>query len=297
MTNELLPSTAMVPPLEQRGEKPGRGSVVIGIAAIAVIAVAAIAVTVSNRDNGGSGDPLFVLPVPADEWQLADGAVADPADDAHGTAERFITRGRLFGIADNDGYVDLRSETTYRESPLAGARWDEITTAFGDAYRRADDSITIAKQAGNDRWTVVSSPNDLVHVYGLLSNDITDDMVVIAAFSPPERRDASATSFEMISTDGSTFTVETSASDSPLFEMATYAERVEPVDINGSPGWLVTDELEAATATAVTWSPENGRTVNVRSTTSPDAVVDVARHLQTVSADEWTDVFPDTQVD
>lgn len=269
----------------------------MGIVAIAVIAVV-IAVTVLARDSGGSDDPLLVLPVTADDWQLTDGAVAHPIDDVPGTAERFIKDGRLFAVADGEGYVDLRSQAFYRESPFAGARWDEIESSeIGSGYQRADDSITIAQQEWNDGWQVVSSPDDLVHVYGLLGNDIRDNMVVIAAFLPSERRLGPATSFEMTSPDGSTFAVETSALNSPLFDVATYAERVDPVDINGVSGWVVTDELGDATATSVTWSPEDGRTVTVRSTVPPDVVVDVARLLQTVPAEEWTAAFPDTQVD
>ncbi len=60
-----------------------------------------------------------------------------------------------------------------------------------------------------------------------------------------------ATSFEMTSPDGTTFSVHTSASDSLLFDVATFAERVEPVDIGGASGWVVTDELEEDTAQEV----------------------------------------------
>ena len=97
----------------------------------------------------------------------------------------------------------------------------------------------------------------------------------------------------MTSPDGTTFSVHTSASDSLLFDVATFAERVEPVDIGGASGWVVTDELEEDTATAVTWSPESSRMVIIRSTASQAAVVDAAALLlQPVSQDKWTAVFP-----
>ncbi len=269
---------------------------VLGLFAIVVIAAAALAVTVLNRD-GGSRDALFVLPIPGDDWQLTDGMITEPDGGAPETSERFITRGRLFGLPDGDSYVDLRSDAIYAVSPLSGAQWDTIDTPWGDAYRRSDDSITVAINWG-DNWQVASSPDDLIHVYDLIGSGIDDDLVLITAFQPPDDTEASTTSFEMSSPDGATFTVHTSASATPLFDAATFAERIEPVDINGASGWVVTDELEAGTETTVTWSPKSDRTVAVRSAASRAAVVDAARVLQPVSQDEWTAALkPETQVD
>jgi hypothetical protein len=45
----------------------------------------------------------------------------------------------------------------------------------------------------------------------------------------------------------------------------------------------------------VTWSPEIDRTVAVRSTAPRNEVIDAARSLQPVTADEWADAFPDAQ--
>jgi hypothetical protein len=61
----------------------------------------------------------------------------------------------------------------------------------------------------------------------------------------------------------------------------------------GESGWIISDELDDGTETRVTWSPENERTVTVRSTAAQEAVVAAARSLQPVTADEWTAVFPD----
>jgi hypothetical protein len=292
VTNELLPSTAMVPPQEQRGKRPARTSMVLGVLAIVLVAAAALTVTVLNRDSG-SGDPLFVLPVPGDDWQLTDGLITEPGSDAPGTSEQFIIRGRLFGIAAGDGFVDLRADAVYADSPLSGAQWEDIDTPWGDAYRRVDDSITIAlPNYWNDSWQVASSPDDLIHAYDLLGNDIDDDFVIVSAFQPLDNAEAATTSFEMISPDGATFSVHTSPSAAPLFDAATFAERIEPVDVNGAAGWVVTDEQESGTETAVTWSPKNDRTVTVRSAASPAAVIDVARLLQPVSQDEWAAAFP-----
>jgi hypothetical protein len=90
-------------------------------------------------------------------------------------------------------------------------------------------------------------------------------------------------------------TVETAAG-SPLFDAATFAERVEPVDISGTAGWVVTDDGENVTETIVTWAPEPGRTISVRSSAPPDDVLDAARRLQLVSADEWTSTFPEAGI-
>ena len=103
----------------------------------------------------------------------------------------------------------------------------------------------------------------------------------------------------MTSPDGTAFAVETAISASPLFEVATFAERVEPIDIDGVSGWVVTDELgdETETETTITWSQATDRTVTVRSTSERDAVIEAARSLQPVTADEWVAAFPEIQLD
>ncbi len=296
MTNELLPSTAQVLPEDQRGVKPPRRAAVVLVASAVVVIVAAVAVTwATTRDDSASDEALFVLPVPVGDWRLSDGAVTEPVPDpdAVGTDERFIERGSLYGVADGDGFDGLRSIVHYRESPLRGAEWEPAETPWGAAYRRVDDSMTFALEeytyegqweGFGGGWTVASSPSDLLHAYDMLAND-TFDLVHVAFFAPLEKPRIPTTSFAMTSPEESTFTVET-ATGSPLFDAATFAERVEPVDINGTAGWVVTDE--DAPLTIVTWSPEPGRTISVRSSSPRDAVVDAARRLQPVSADEWT---------
>lgn len=298
MTNELLPSTAQVLPEDQRGVKPPRRAAVVLVASAVVVIVAAVAVTwVATRDDSVSDEALFVLPVPVGDWRLSDGAVTEPVPDpdAVGTDERFIERGSLYGVADGDGFDGLRSVVHSRESPLPGAEWEPAETPRGDAYRRVDDSMTFALEeytyegeweGVGGGWTVASSPSDSVHAYDMLSNE-TSRVVLVAFFGPLETPQIPTTSFVMTSPEGSTFTVETAAG-SPLFDAATFAERVEPVDINGTAGWAVTDEGEDTTWTIVTWSPETGRTISVRSSSPRDAVLDAARRLQPVSADEWT---------
>ncbi len=92
------------------------------------------------------------------------------------------------------------------------------------------------------------------------------------------------------------FAVETAAR-SPLFDVATFAEHVESVDVNGTAGWVVTDEGEGGTETIVTWAPESGRTISVRSSAPRDDVLDAARRLEPVSADDWTSTFPEAEPD
>jgi hypothetical protein len=307
VTNELLPSTAQVLPEEQRGVKPPHRTTAILITSVVVVCVVAVVVAwVVARDDSVSDEALFVLPVPVGDWRLSDGAVTEPVPDpdAAATDERFIERGTLYGVADRNGFDGLRSIVHYRESPLPGAEWEPAETPWGDAYRRVDDSMTFALEeytyegeweGFGGGWTVASSPSDLVHAYDMLGND-TFDLVRVAFFAPLETAQIPITSFEMTSPGGSTFTVETAAG-SPLFDAATFAERVERVDIDGAAGWVVTDEGEEATTTVVTWSPESGRTISVRSSAPRDAVVDAARRLQPVSADEWTSLFPELGLD
>ena len=198
-----LPSTAFVVPQEQRGTQIRRGPVIAGVLALVVMAAAAVFVLMRGTD--ASADPLFVLPA-GNDWELGDGVVTDDVD-VPATAERFISRGRLFGTPDGDGFRDPRSEVDYAESPLPGAEWDEIDTPWGDAYRRADASITIARQIWeDDTWRVASSPDDLIHVYDILGGDVFD-LAIVAVFTAPENADAPSTSFTMASPDGSTFTV------------------------------------------------------------------------------------------
>ncbi len=255
--------------------------------------VAVVAAVVMSRDDDTSGDPLYVLPSPVDQWQLSDGVVAAPDPNLAATDERFITIGNLYGLADGDGFDGLRSAVRYPESPLPGAEWEAVRTPRGDAYRRLDDSMTFALQDDDtEGWLVASSPSDLVHAYDVLSND-TFHLIDVAAFFPPETPDAPTTSFEMTSPDGSTFAVTTTPSASPLFDVATYAERVEPVDVDGTSGWVIIDEQDTATEVTVTWSPATGRTVSVRGTTSVDVAVAAARSLEPVAADDWAAVFPE----
>jgi hypothetical protein len=257
------------------------------------IMVAVIAAAVVGRDDDTSGDPLYVLPSPADQWQLSGGVVAAPDPSAPATDERFIAGGTLYGLADGGGFDGLRSAIRYAESPLPGAEWEPARTSRGDAYRRLDDSMTFAlEDYDTNGWLVASSPSDLVHAYAMLEND-TFDVVAVAAFLPPETPDAPSTSFEMTSPGVPTFTVTTTPSASPLFDVATYADRVEPVDIDGTSGWIIIDEQETGTEVAVTWSPATGRTVSVRGTASVDATVAAARSLQPVAADDWAGVFPE----
>lgn len=280
---------------------PQRMAAVLVVSAVAAIVVAVVVMWVVTRDDSVSDEALFVLPVPVGDWRLSDGSVTEPVPDldAAGTDERFIERGTLYGVADRDGFDGLRSIVHYRESPLPGARWEPADTPWGDAYRRVDDSMTFALEeytyegqweGVGGGWTVASSPSDLLHAYDMLGND-TLDLVRVAFFAPLETSRIPTTSFEMTSPEGSMFTVETAAG-SPLFDIATFAERVESVDINGAAGWAVTDEREDATGTVVTWSPGTGRTISVRSNAPQDAVVDAARRLEPVSADEWTSLFP-----
>ena len=295
MTNSVLVSAAHVLPEGQRGLKPARrGAAVAGVVALVVIAVVAIGAWVADRDDSAAGEALFVLPVPVGDWRLSDGAVTEPVPDpdAPATDQRFIADGSLYGVADDNGYVGLRSIVHYPASPLPGARWEPaVTTTSGEAYRRVDDSMTFAEQEFDGRWRVASSPSDLVHAYGMLSNDTTG-LVLVAVFAPSGAPETAMTSFVMTAPGGSTLTVETAAG-SPLFDAATHAERIEPVDINGTPGWVVTGEGEDASSTVVTWSPETGRAVSVRGSAPRDAVVDGARQLRAVSAAEWTSSFPE----
>ncbi len=286
-----MPSIAQVLPEGQRGIRPARRPVVIGLGVFVGIMVAVVAAVVVGRDDDTAGDPLYVLPSPAGQWQLSGGAVTAPDPSAPATDERFITIGSLYGRSDGSGFDGLRSIARYPESPLPGAEWEPARTPRGDAYRRLDGSMTFALQdTYGDGWHVASSPSSSVHAYDMLSND-TLDLVLVAAFLPPETPDVSATSFEMTSTDGSTFTVTTTASASPLFDAATYAERVEPVDVDGTSGWVIVDEQEPGAEATVTWSPVTGRTISVRSTASVDAVVAAARSLRPVAADDRSAVF------
>lgn len=293
MPTGLLPSTAQVLPLKERGPKQNRALVVLGVLAIAVSAVAAI-VTVASRGDGPSSDPLFVLPDPIGEWTLTDGTVTEPVLDPPATAERFVVSGSLYGRGDGRGYHGLRSTVQYTGSPLPGATWEPDVTNVGDAYRRVDDSITFAVEEWEGEWRVVSSPSDLVHAHGMLANDTTG-LTLLDEFAPPAAPDVPTTSFAMTAPDGSTFTVDTSA-ESPLFDVATFAERIEPIDINGTAGWIVIDERDEGTVTAVTWSLDD-RTITVRSTAPRDAVVEAARMIQPVSTDEWSAAFLASETD
>ena len=306
MTYELVPSTAQVMPEGHRGPRPvGRAALVVGGLAIVVVAVVAVVAWVT-RDESGTDEALFVLPVSVGDWSVSNGAVIEPVPDADvaATDERFIAGGTLYGVADRNGFDGLRSIARYPESPLPGADWEPAETPWGDAYRRVDDSMTFALEdytyegaweGVGGGWTVASSPSDLLHAYDVLGRD-TFDLVQVAYFAPLEAPLVPMTSFRMTSPDGSVFTVETAAG-SPLFDVATFAERVESVDVNGSAGWAVTDEGEEVTETIVAWAPESGRTIRVRSSAPRDDVLDAARRLESVSADEWTSTFPEAGID
>jgi hypothetical protein len=306
VTNELLPSTAQVLPADQRGFEPPRRAAAILVASAVVVCIVAVIAWVAARADSAPDEPWFVLPVPVGDWQLSDGAVTEPVPDPDVAAadERFIESGTLYGVADGDGFDGLRSIVRYRESPLPGARWEPAETPWGDAYRRVDDSMTFALQdyaydgaweGVGGGWTVASSPSDLLHAYDMLGND-TFDLIRIAFFAPLETPPVPSTSFVMTSPEGAEFTVETAAG-SPLFDVATFAERVESVDVSGSSGWIVTDEGEDGTVTTVTWSTGTGGAISVRSSAPADVVVDAARRLQPVSADEWMSFFPDVGLD
>ena len=300
VTYELVPSIAQVMPEGQRGLRPARRtSAVMGVLAVVVIAAAGIGMWVVSRNDSAANEALFVLPVPVGDWRLSGGAVTEPVPDPDvpATDERFVAEGSLYGIVDGDGFDDLRSVAFYPESPLPGARWEPVETPVGDSYRRLDDdSMTFAHEEYDGGWRVVSSPSDLVHAYAMLANDIPYESVLVAVFEAPETSQIPDTSFVMTSPQGATFTVETTTG-SPLFEAATFAERVEPVDIGEATGWVVVAEDEDATGTVVTWSPEIGRTITVRSSAPRDEVLDVARRLQPVSAEDWTSSFPELPPD
>ena len=306
MTYELVPSTAQVMPEGYRGPRPvGRAALVAGGMAIVVLVVVGI-VAWAAGDESETDEALFVLPMPVGNWTVSNGAVTEPVPDSDATAsdERFITGGTLYGVADRDGFGRLRSIVRYDESPLPGAEWEPADTPWGDAYRRVDEPMTFARdehnhqgdRSGSDgEWIVASSPSDLLHVYDVLGGD-TFDLVQVAYFGPLDTPLIPTTSFRMASPDGSTYTVETAAG-SPLFDVATFAEHIEPVDIEGATGWVVTDEGEDVTETIVAWAPESGRTISVRSSAPPDDVVDAARRLRLVSVDDWTSTFPEAELD
>lgn len=297
MTNELLPSTAQVMPEGQRGPRPARRlAASAGGIGLVVLAVVVIVALVAGR-NGADESALFVLPRSVEDWQVSAGVITEPLPDAEvaATDQRFITEGRLYGVEDGAGFSDLRAAVRYPESPLPGAAWEPAETVLGDTYRRVGDSVTFAVQDPTlvgvapaefgDGWLVASAPSDLVHAYGMLSNDTTG-LVLLAVFTPTPAPGTPTTSFVMTSPRGSTFTVET-APGSPLFDVATYAERVERIDVDGSAGWIVEERRSDGALTTVTWSPEPGRTVSVRSTASADEVVDAARQLRPVAIDDW----------
>ena len=293
VTNELLPSTATVTPVGQRAKKPGRIAAIIGVIAITVTVGAALAATVLSDDSQDSGEPLYVLPTPDGSWQLTNASTLDPSEGSPATSEQFITVGRLYGDASGDGYVDLRSEVFYPDSPLPGAEWESAWEVSD--YRRLDDSITLARDHV-DEWRVTSSPDDLLRAYDPAWSG-GNEATIIAAFTPTDEPAGATTSFDMTSPDGTAFAVETAISASPLFEVATFAERVEPIDIDGVSRWVVTDELGDETETTITWSQATDRTVAVRSAASRDAVIEAARSLQPVTADEWVAAFPEIQLD
>jgi hypothetical protein len=300
VTNELLPSTAQVLPANQRGLRAPRRTAAVLVASAVVVGVVAVAAWVAARGDSVSGEAQFVLPVQVGDWRLSDGAVTEPLPDADvvATDERFIDSGILYGVADGDGYAGLRSMVVYPESPLPGAEWELVDTPWGDAYRRIDDSVTLARaeeryqgawEGYGGRWFVASSPSDRIHTYRVIGGD-TSDLARVAYFAGLETAEVPTISFMMTAPDGATFTV-TTAGGSPLFDAATFAERVEPVDINGSSGWVVTDEADGATHTIVTWSTEPGRRISVRSSAPPDAIVGAARRLQPVTEEEWTSLL------
>ncbi len=306
VTYELVPSTAQVMPEGHRGPRPvGRAALAAGGLAVVVLAVVAVVAWVS-RDESGTDEALFVLPVAVGDWSVSNGAIIEPVadSDAAATDERFIAGGTLYGVADRNGFDGLRSIARYSASPLPGADWEPTETPWGDAYRRVDDSMTFAledytyegdREGVGGGWTVASSPSDLLHAYDVLGGD-TFDLVQVAYFAPLETPLVPMTSFEMTSPDGSMFTVET-ATGSPLFDVATFAERVESVDVNGTAGWVVADEGDEFTETIVTWAPESGRTISVRSSAPRDDVLDAARRLEPVSAGDWTSTFPEAGLD
>ncbi len=283
----------MVTPVGQRAKRPGRIAAIIGVIAITVTVGAVLAATVLGADSEDSGEPLFVLPAPADEWQLTNATTLDPSEGSPATSEQFITVGRLYGEPSGDGYVDLRSEVFYRDSPLPGAEWE---TGWEESdYRRIDGSITVAREYDDD-WRVTSSPDDLLRAYDPAWSG-SNEATIIAAFTPTDEPAGVTTSFDMTTPDGTAFVVETAISASPLFRVGTFAEQVGSVDINGTAGWVVTDERDDANETTVTWSQATDRTVAVRSTDERDAVIEVARSLRPVTADEWAAAFPETQLD
>jgi hypothetical protein len=249
-------------------------------------------------DRSADESARFVLPEGVADWQVSAGTIVEAVSDANvvATDQRFIAEGSLYGVEDGDGYSGLRSAVRYPESPLPGAQWEPAdAVGGGDTYRRVGDSMTFAAERPllvgvapaefGDGWLVASAPSDLVHAYGMLSND-TIGLVLLAAFTPTPAPGTPTTSFVMTSPGGSTFTVET-APGSPLFDVATFAERIEPVDVDGIAGWIVEDRRGDGAVITVTWSPEPGHAVSVRSTASADDVVDAARQLRPVAVDEW----------
>jgi hypothetical protein len=80
MTYTFLVREEHVLPEGQRGSKPARrGAAAMGVLAIVFVAVAAIVTWMGARDDP---ETLFVLPVPAGDWQLSGGAVTAPVPDA-----------------------------------------------------------------------------------------------------------------------------------------------------------------------------------------------------------------------
>lgn len=292
-----------------------RRRALLAVAACAIAAVGTGGLVLANRqsttqpssplnDSISLVDPpgaLFVLPDPADGYDLANGHMSTTPTDIP-PAEAFSPTGLILGVADGMGYTALRAISIHEASPLTSGEWETIDTSTGPAYVSSQPATTVAQQR-DDRWILVTTRLDreiaidqldavTIDEHDQLQVDPGDDLMVIHRYTWAPEGVGDSTYFEATSADSSLITVETWTASTPLLSAASVADRIEPTQIDGAPAWIATRADPDGTWNGLVWNETPNRVVGVGGHAGIDEIIELANRLHAVDEAAWRAALP-----
>ena len=314
---ELNPTTE---PADGR-EPSQRRRVLVGAAAGLLVVAGVLGVFAVTRPTPSPAVPLtdpvrttdpngalFVLPEPIENYQLANGYLSTTLHDPNDPVETFAPNGVVVGVVDGTGYTDLRSISISETSPIGNTGSKRVETSTGPAFISTEPITVVAQQRGT-QWVGVATLADEQLALGTLDVTTVDEtdgitvdvqaagLVVIEDYQQRTGSDTYTTYFAATTAEGAVITVETATSPTPLFAVASVADRIEATEIDGTGAWIASRDDGGGEWNALVWRATPNRIVVVSGQTELAEIRSLAESLQIVEQAAWRRALPNATVD
>lgn len=285
--------------------------VVAGVLGVAAVTRPTPTPAVPLTDPVRTADPtgaLFVLPDPVENYRLANGYLSTTLQDPNASAETSAPNGVVVGVVDGTGYTDLRAISISETSPIGNTGSKRVETSTGPAFISSEPITVVAQQRGT-QWVGVATLADEQLALGMLDVTTVDEtdgitvdvqtagLVVIEDYQQRTGSDTYTTYFAATTAEGAVITVETATSPTPLFAVASIADRIEATEIDGTGAWIASRDDGGGEWNALVWRATPNRIVVVSGQTELAEIRRLAESLQIVEQAAWRRALPDATVD